>query len=318
MTTDDFEARLGALNSSEYISLRAAQAHVLSTYAARHQDTPDVAIELPTGVGKTLIALLLADHALDRGWRVAYLTGSNALTKQVADQAGRLGLRTHQFSGGNYPATGLFEYNGAQALAIMNYWVYFNSSPKVDPADLLIFDDAHLAEQPLTGLFSARIARFAHKKLYVEICDLVQAHTAAYETLPAMRNGAVPSSAPPELLAFNDWDAVSGSVSAAIEASDYAKADEGRFVWRELRGRLPRCGVLIGPSAIEIRPYLPPSKTLPGVSESKQRIYMSATLGAMDDLRAASRAWTHYADRSAGGAALGRHWPAVVGTQPES
>jgi hypothetical protein len=284
MTTDDFEARLGALNSSEYPSLRAAQAHVLSVYAARHKDTPDVAIELPTGVGKTLIALLIAEHALDREWRVAYLTGSNALTKQVADQARRLGVSAHQFSGGNYPAMGLLEYGNAQALAVMNYWVYFNSSPKVDPADLLIFDDAHLAEQPLTGLFSARIARFAHKKLYVEICDLVQAHTNAYETLPAMRNGTVPSSAPPELLAFNDWDAVSGSVSAAIEASDYAKADEGRFVWRELRGRLLRCGVLIGPSAIEIRPYLPPSKTLAGISESKQRIYMSATLGTMDDL----------------------------------
>ena len=284
MATDDFSSRLKAFGSSSYPALRRAQAHVLAAYAERHVDSPDVAIELPTGVGKTLIALLLADHALDRGWRVAYLTGSNLLSGQVGDQAELLGLTAHLFWGGHYPGAALHDYHDAQALGIMNYWVYFNSSPKVEPADLLILDDAHLAEQPLTGLFSARIGRVAHKRLYLQICDLVQAHTAAYETLPAMRDGTVPSSAPPELLAFNDWDAVSGQVSAAIEGSEYAEADEGRFVWRELRGRLPRCGVLIGPSAIEIRPYHPPSMIFAGVSRSKQRVYMSATLGAMDDL----------------------------------
>lgn len=166
----------------------------------------------------------------------------------------------------------------------MNYWVYFNSSPKVDPADLVIFDDAHLAEQPLTGLFAARIARSQHPELYVRLCDLVLAHTTAYETLPAMRDGTVPSSAPPELLAFNDWDAVSGAVMAAVDDSAFGESEQGVFVWRELRGRLARCGVLIGPTAIEIRPYHPPSQILPGVSRSKQHIYMSATLGSMDDL----------------------------------
>lgn len=99
-----------------------------------------------------------------------------------------------------------------------------------------------------------------------------------------MRDGTVPASAPPELLAFNDWDAVTGPIVAAVDGSSYAESDEGRFVWRELRGRLARCGVLIGPTAIEIRPYHPPSQIFPGVSRSKQRVYMSATLGTMDDL----------------------------------
>ena len=115
----------------------------------------------------------------------------------------------------------------------MNYWVYFNTSPRVDPADLVIFDDAHLAEQPLAGLFAARIGRAQHPELYVRICDLVLAHTSAYETLSALRDGTVPAAAPPELLAFNDWDAVSGLVKAAIDDSDYSKVDNGVFVWRE-------------------------------------------------------------------------------------
>ena len=80
--------------------LRAAQAHILTAYAEGHADRPDVAIELPTGVGKTLIALLLADFALDRGWSVAYLAGSNALAEQVATAAAQApGLVAHPFSG---------------------------------------------------------------------------------------------------------------------------------------------------------------------------------------------------------------------------
>jgi hypothetical protein len=285
VTAEDFKARLGRLESTKYEELRLAQAHILDAYAGDHADSADVAIELPTGVGKTLIALLLADHALDRGWSVAYLAGSNVLAEQVEAEAQELpGLVAHRFWGGHYPGSALDDYHQAQALGIMNYWVYFNASPKVEPADLVIFDDAHLAEQPLTSLFAARIGRTQHPELFARICDIVLAHTGAYETLPAMRDGTVPASAPPELLAFNDWDAVSGLVMAAVDDSTYADSEQGVFVWRELRGRLTRCGVLIGANAIEIRPYHPPSQILPGVSRSKQRIYMSATLGSMDDL----------------------------------
>ena len=286
MSRVDFESRLKAFGSATYPGLRGAQRYILHAYGESHLDTADVAIQLSTGLGKTLIALLIADYALDQGRSVAYLTGSKALTAQVKEQADLLGprLATHQFWGRHYPADGLLEYHSAEAVGIMNYWVYFNSSPRVEPADLVILDDAHLAEQPLTGMFSARIARKDHQALYEDLCGLVLAHTHAYETLDAMREGTIPGSAPPELLAFNDWSAVTPQALEIIERSTYASSDEGTFVWPELRGRLARCGVLIGPSAIEIRPYLPPTQTFAGISESKQRIYMSATLGPMDDL----------------------------------
>jgi hypothetical protein len=43
--------------------------------------------------------------------------------------------------------------------------------------------------------------------------------------------------------------------------------------------------VLIGPSGIEIRPYHPPTALNTWYSRAKQRIYLSATLGSMDDLQ---------------------------------
>jgi len=284
----DFAARLAAFGSEVYRTPRPAQAHVLDTYGREHISTPDVAIELPTGEGKTLIALLIGDWALDEGRSVAYLTGTRQLAEQVEAQAHQLsGLVVHRFWGGNYPGAALDDYHQAQAIGVMNYWVYFNSRPRVAPADLVIFDDAHIAEQPLSGLFTLRIPRYDDVELYRALCDLVLAHTDAYANLRAMRDGAAPPSIPPELLAFNDWATVLDAAETTIERSASVNPNDGklRWVWPALRGHLDRCGVLIGPSAIEIRPYHPPTQTIPGYAQSKQRIYLSATLGTMGDLQ---------------------------------
>jgi hypothetical protein len=286
MDVPNFAERLARHKSPLYEQLREAQAHVLESYAADHLEAADAAIQLPTGVGKTLIALLIADWALDNGRAVAYLTGTNQLADQVLEQARALpGLVIHRFSGGRYPGAALDDYHQAQAIGLMNYWVYFNSRPRVQPADLLILDDAHLAEQPITDMFTLRIARRRASELYEQVCDLVLAHSDSYVTLQSMRDGSAPPGTPPELIAFNDWSAVAGSVAAAIERSGFAEQDEARFVWPELRGRLTRCGVLIAPAAIEIRPYHPPTLIYPGYRRAHQRLYMSATLGTMDDLQ---------------------------------
>jgi superfamily II DNA or RNA helicase len=142
----DFEKRLQALTPRMFQDgLRPAQTHVLAQFAEHHTATSDVGIELPTGEGKTLIGLLLADWALDEGKSVAYLTGTRQLADQVMEQVALLpGLVAHRFAGGDYPGAALDDYHQAQAVGVMNYWVYFNSSPRVEAADLVIFDDAHL------------------------------------------------------------------------------------------------------------------------------------------------------------------------------
>jgi hypothetical protein len=282
----DFEERLGRFSSNTYRSLRPAQRHVLETYASGFLDVADVGIELPTGTGKTLIALLIADWALDEGMAVAYLSGNRQLAEQVEVQAQQLGgLPIHRFWGKHYPAGPLYDYHQAQAIGVMNYWVYFNAKPVVQPADLLILDDAHIAEQPLTGLFTLRIERRRWPDIYVSLCDLVLARTESYHSLRSLRDGTAPFYTPPELLAFNDWTSIVQDTEGLIDQSRLPEEDDTRFIWPSLRGLLSRCGVLIGPSAIEIRPYHPPTQTVPGYSEAKRRIYMSATLGSMHDLQ---------------------------------
>ena len=113
----DFNARLTSFGSTRYETLREPQGLALDGYAMRSSD-PDVAIELPTGYGKTLVAFLIADLALEGGKTVAYLTGNNQLTDQVILQAADLpGLDVVKFSGSNYPPAGLAAYHDARGSA---------------------------------------------------------------------------------------------------------------------------------------------------------------------------------------------------------
>lgn len=70
--------------------LRAPQMDALRGYE-KHKDSSDIAFELPTGSGKTLVGLLIAEwRRRNSGRPVAYLTLTNQLAYQVIDEARKL------------------------------------------------------------------------------------------------------------------------------------------------------------------------------------------------------------------------------------
>jgi Rad3-related DNA helicase len=116
----------------------------------------DAAVELPTGTGKTLVGLVAGEHFREgEGGPVAYLAADRQLAQQVKRHGRDLGSPIVRFQGAkdSWSAHDVRAFNFAEAIGVMNYWNYFNASPGVEPAGMLILDDVHLLEGPLRDLF---------------------------------------------------------------------------------------------------------------------------------------------------------------------
>ena len=155
----DYEAFLVSFHSAKFQKLRPAQKHILDKYAA-FEATEDVAVELPTGAGKTPIALLIAEARRRNGSKIAVLSANKTLARQMYQEAQALNIPAALMEGrrSDIPAADIRAYQRAQKIAIMNYWVYFNQNPAIDPADFLVMDDAHLQSTVSIRFFRSRLA----------------------------------------------------------------------------------------------------------------------------------------------------------------
>lgn len=85
----------------KHASLYDHQGQVLRNYVAKALEATDVALQLPTGSGKTLVGLLLAEWRRRKYQeRVVYLCPTRQLVNQVAEEAqAKYGLTVEAFTG---------------------------------------------------------------------------------------------------------------------------------------------------------------------------------------------------------------------------
>ena len=236
-----FSNLLSQLNSSEFSDLRPMQESVLEKYSylierdSRVRER-DVAIEMPSGTGKTLVAFLIAEYHRRHGRSVAMLTGTRQLAKQVAEDASLLGIEAFVFEGPGHEwsQTELGKYKNAEHIAIMNYWAYFNVNPRPTPAEILILDDAHLAENPISGLFSICLDRSYDKDLFSAIIELIRSlHPGRYPVIEDIWR-EIPTNSP-FLLPFNDWFALSDRIIELLDVAADERNERIRFTWPSIR-----------------------------------------------------------------------------------
>ena len=279
---DRYETLFADHRSNQIAELRPWQQEVLAEYA---EADGDVAIELPTGAGKTLVALLAGEEFRQRERRpVAYLAGNKQLAQQVERQANALKFPVVRFQGrkGDWSPGDVFAFNMGQKLGIMNYWNYFNESPGVAPAGMLILDDVHLLEEPLRDFFTLTISRL--DPLCDELLGFIVERFPYYLHAADVLKGDAPPQ-PPEMLVFPDSSELAGRARALLD--DHIKSrDDGRWwTWGRIRDSLGVCCWLISPRGITFTPFIPPTQTIDHFKESDRRLYLSATVGTTDDLQ---------------------------------
>jgi len=270
-------------------SLFDHQGQILRNYASSAQNRSDVALQLPTGSGKTLVGLLLAEWRRRKNQeRVVYLCPTRQLVNQVAEEARtKYGLAVEAFTGSarDYEPDAKASYSSAERVAVTTYSSLFNTRPFFKNPDVIIIDDAHAAENYIGQLWSVRFSRFDE--------DDAPRFVGVASALKPMLN--------PTNFArlFSDWDSLADKLwvdkipteqlaAHADELRDAIAANvvdgEQRFAWQMIEPHLEACHVYVSSSEILIRPLIPPTWSHGPFEDATQRVFMSATLGAGGDL----------------------------------
>lgn len=283
----DFSQFLSSFQSDKFQKLRDSQEYVLREYSTNHLSCSDVAIELPTGAGKTLIALLIAEAWRQAGKKATILSANKTLARQMLREAQALGIPAVLMEGRGVDISNPDKraYQRATSVAVMNYWVYFNQNPVIDPADFIVMDDAHLAEHCLHSLYSVEINRNDHEKLFKELITELQARFPEYSVLTDALAGDAPPTSTTELLSFIDQIEIADRIREIIDNSPYQTTDTDlKFRWTRTRNQLREANLYVSLNSIWIRPYVYPLISNLHYAQTQQRLYMSATVGDPGDL----------------------------------
>lgn len=273
----------------KHASLFDHQGQLLRNYAAQALKEPDVALQLPTGSGKTLVGLLLAEWRRRKfRERVVYLCPTRQLVNQTTEEASaKCGISVEAFTGQikSYTPQAKTAYTDGERVAVTTYSSLFNINPFFEDPDVIIVDDAHAAENYIASQWTVRINR--SEKL----------DSALFNAVAGVLKG---------VLSSNNYMRLTGNWQSADDASWVDKipthklieiADELRaaisenidgtkqkYAWLMLVDHVPACQLYVSSSEVLLRPLIPPTWSHRPFANAAQRIFMSATLGAGGDL----------------------------------
>lgn len=267
------------------------QGDVLREWHANFRDASDVAIELPTGAGKTLVGGLVGEWRRRSAHdRVAYMCLTRQLAQQTAENLLSYGIPAVLLTGRvvNWNAADRAKYSSATAIAVTTYTHVFNVNPALNDAHVLLLDDAHSGDGFTASPWSLEIAREDSAfhdvlSLLTDALDPLVLNGLRTTDVTGQYRSSVYLASPAGVAAIAD------DLEAALQAAaaNGNISDAARYVWRLLMGHVDRCVVYVSYRGIQIRPLIPPTGVHEAFDGPRQRIYMSATLGSGGELERA-------------------------------
>lgn len=265
------------------------QRAIIETYMKQALGESDVALQLPTGSGKTLVGTMIGEWRRRKfEERVVYLCPTRQLVNQtVAQCRNHYGMEVLGFTGSkkHYAPGDIAEYRQGRKIAVTTYQSVFNVNPFFHDAETIIVDDAHAAENYIGNMWSVEInaSEKTHKPLHQALANILKPHIGRLDF--SILNGDVKSFADTGWVDKIPSPVLSQVLDAFVETCDEHTADtELNFSWRLIRDNLAACHVYLSYRGLLIRPLIPPTWTLNAFEGARRRIYMSATLGEGGDL----------------------------------
>lgn len=274
----------------KYPSLYYHQGQVLKNYVEKGLNSKDIAIQLPTGSGKTLVGLLLAEWRRRKyKERVVFLCPTRQLVNQVVEEANnKYGLSVQGFTGSvkHYSPEARSAYQDGNSVAVTTYNSLFNTNPFFKDADVIVIDDAHAAENYLQQLwtFSVRRTEASDQLLYKAICGVLKSVLSEqdFARLSGMWSGIEDATWVDKIPTKKILNIVN-ELRSVINANLTVESSQ-KYSWKMLQDHIHACQVYVSSNEILIKPLIPPTWTHSAFENAKQRIFMSATLGLGGDL----------------------------------
>lgn len=278
---DSPEAMLHDIRSKRIEGPLATQADIWRDYQQSFYNHGDVAINLPTGAGKTLVGLAIGEwRRRKNGERVVFLCPTNQLVNQVVSQSSeQYGIDCIAFTGKkrDYSNDNKARYRRNDAIAVTTYSALFNNNSYFSDADILILDDAHASENYIASMWSFDVSKANNEILYDRLINLFDSSFERIDFTKCLSAQEYTSNQYVDMLPLEDFWKISDTIKAIL---DKENLDESlRYTWQNIRDNLTGCCLYYSHKQILIRPFVPPTYTHTPFNKPKQRIYMSATLG---------------------------------------
>ena len=289
-TTDTPAALFKTLTQRTLPDVMPHQKEMLEEYADTMVEEADVALQLPTGSGKTLVGLLIGEwRRRSFKERVVYLCPTKQLVHQTVNQSReQYGIDLVGLTGRwrNFPAADQSAFLTGKKIAVTTYSGLFNTNPFFSSPDVILIDDAHAAENYIASMWSLHIesGKAEHAALHAALAEFFKRHIdgQSYVRLTGdwrdTSDAAWVDKLPSPLVREIDQQL------CAIVDAHAEDHDDFKYPWSLLRDHLDACHIYLSSSEILIRPLIPPTWSLPPFCNAKQRVFMSATLGEGGDL----------------------------------
>ncbi len=287
LSTETPEALYRDYRNRKIEGLLSHQADIIREYCEKAVNKSDVALQLPTGSGKTFVGLLIGEWRLKHfREKVVYLCPTKQLAHQVVEQSiNKYGIKANLLTGkqAEYDPGKKVEYRNAETIAVTTYSGLFNTNSFFDNADVIILDDAHAAENYIARYWSLEINRKKNWEIFRALIDYLKPVLAESDYLRLIDSS--PSISDTQWIEKVPTPLLSELCPKLLSLLDEQVKDyDLQYSWSVIRDHLSACHIYISYNTILFRPLIPPTSTHQSFYQAKQRLYMSATLGEGGEL----------------------------------